>query len=36
VVAKWEGELMPEADADANARQLDKEASASLAHPAQG
>lgn len=36
VVAKWEGELMPEADADANARELDKEASASLAHPAQG
>lgn len=36
VVAKWEGELMPEADADANARQLDKEASATLAHPAQG
>lgn len=36
VVAKWEGELMPEGDADANARQLDQEASATLAHPAQG
>lgn len=36
VVAKWEGELLPESDADANARQLDKEASATLAHPAQG
>jgi len=36
VVAKWEGELLPESDADANARQLDREASASLAHPVQG
>jgi len=36
VVAKWEGELLPEADADANARQLDQEAAATLAHPAQG
>lgn len=36
VVAKWEGELLPESDADANARQLDEEASATLAHPAQG
>ena len=36
VVAKWEGELLPEGDADANARQLDQEAAASLAHPAQG
>src|SRR5690348_14416174 len=36
VVAKWEGELLPEPDANANARQLDQEASATLAHPAQG
>ncbi|MEI7613429.1 MAG: dicarboxylate/amino acid:cation symporter [Betaproteobacteria bacterium] len=31
VVAKWEGELLPEAEAEANARQLDAEARQSLA-----
>ena len=36
VVAKWEGELLPQAEAEANERQLDREASASLAHPAHG
>ncbi|MBS0451175.1 MAG: dicarboxylate/amino acid:cation symporter [Proteobacteria bacterium] len=36
VVAKWEGELIPEAEADANALQLDKEAAATLANPAHG
>ncbi|SFM19768.1 dicarboxylate/amino acid:cation symporter [Variovorax sp. OV329] len=36
VVAKWEGELLPESEADANARQLDKEAAATLAQPAHG
>ncbi|WP_326539821.1 dicarboxylate/amino acid:cation symporter [Pseudorhodoferax sp.] len=34
VVAKWEGELLPEDQADANAQALDREAAASLAHPA--
>ena len=34
VVAKWEGELLPEAEAEANARALDREAAATLAHPA--
>ena len=34
VVAKWEGELLSESDAAANARTLDAEASATLAHPA--
>ncbi len=36
VVAKWEGELLPEsqAEAEANARRLDAEAAASLAQPA--
>ena len=34
VVAKWEGELLPEAEADANAQALDREAAATLAHPA--
>jgi Na+/H+-dicarboxylate symporter len=33
VVAKWEGELMPEAEADANAKAMDAELKASLAHP---
>ena len=32
VVAKWEGELLPEAEADALARKLDAEA-AQAAHP---
>ncbi len=34
VVAKWEGELLPESTADANARTLDAESATSLAHPA--
>ncbi|BEP47510.1 dicarboxylate/amino acid:cation symporter [Variovorax sp. V116] len=34
VVAKWEGELLSESDAAANATTLDAEASATLAHPA--
>jgi len=34
VVAKWEGELLPEREAEANARVLDAEGAASLAHPA--
>jgi Na+/H+-dicarboxylate symporter len=34
VVAKWEGELLPESTADANARTLDAEGATSLAHPA--
>ncbi|KLN57551.1 dicarboxylate/amino acid:cation symporter [Variovorax paradoxus] len=34
VVAKWEGELLSESDAAVNARTLDAEASATLAHPA--
>jgi Na+/H+-dicarboxylate symporter len=34
VVAKWEGELMSESDAEVNAKALDEEASATLAHPA--
>jgi Na+/H+-dicarboxylate symporter len=34
VVAKWEGELLPEADADRNAHALDREAAGTLAHPA--
>ncbi len=34
VVAKWEGELLPEATADANARTLDAESATTLAHPA--
>src|SRR6188508_1929880 len=34
VVAKWEGELLPEAEADANARRIDAEGAATLAHPA--
>ena len=33
VVAKWEGELLPEAQAEANVRLIDAELSASLAHP---
>jgi len=33
VVAKWEGELLPEAQAEANVRQLDAERAATLAHP---
>ncbi|MEJ8846519.1 dicarboxylate/amino acid:cation symporter [Variovorax rhizosphaerae] len=33
VVAKWEGELLPEAEAEANARKLDVESAATLAHP---
>jgi Na+/H+-dicarboxylate symporter len=34
VVAKWEGELLPEREAEANARVLDAEGAASLARPA--
>ena len=34
VVAKWEGELMTESEADANARSMDAEMAATLAHPA--
>lgn len=34
VVAKWEGELLPEAEAEANAQALDREAAATLAQPA--
>jgi Na+/H+-dicarboxylate symporter len=33
VVAKWEGELLSEADAEANAARLDAELEATLAHP---
>jgi Na+/H+-dicarboxylate symporter len=34
VVAKWEGELLSESDAVVNAKALDAEAAATLAHPA--
>jgi Na+/H+-dicarboxylate symporter len=34
VVAKWEGELMTESEAEANARSMDAESAATLAHPA--
>ncbi|HZF83902.1 MAG TPA: cation:dicarboxylase symporter family transporter, partial [Burkholderiaceae bacterium] len=34
VVAKWEGELLPEAEAADNARRLDGEAATTMAHPA--
>lgn len=34
VVAKWEGDLLPETEATANAARLDSEARATLAHPA--
>jgi Na+/H+-dicarboxylate symporter len=34
VVAKWEGELLSETDAENNASRIDAEASATLAHPA--
>ncbi len=34
VVAKWEGELLPEKEARVNAKALDEEAAATLAHPA--
>jgi Na+/H+-dicarboxylate symporter len=34
VVAKWEGELLPEAQAEANVRLIDAELAATLAHPA--
>jgi len=34
VVAKWEGELLSESDAEVNARAIDEEANATLAHPA--
>ena len=34
VVAKWEGDLLPETEAAANAARLDSEARATLAHPA--
>jgi len=33
VVAKWEGELLSESEAAANARSIDAESAASLAHP---
>jgi Na+/H+-dicarboxylate symporter len=35
VVAKWEGELLSEQDAAANAARIEAEQDASLAHPAQ-
>ncbi|WP_321795226.1 dicarboxylate/amino acid:cation symporter [Caballeronia sp. J97] len=35
VVAKWEGELLPESEAAANAARIEAEQEASLAHPAQ-
>lgn len=34
VVAKWEGDLLPEAEAAANAARLDSEVKATLTHPA--
>lgn len=34
VVAKWEGELMSQSEAEANARSLDAELAATIAHPA--
>jgi Na+/H+-dicarboxylate symporter len=34
VVAKWEGELLPEDEAASNARTLDAESAGTLAHPA--
>ncbi len=34
VVAKWEGELLPEGEAAENARRLDGEAATTMAHPA--
>lgn len=34
VVAKWEGELMTQSEAEANARSLDAELAATIAHPA--
>lgn len=34
VVAKWEGELLPEGEAEANARKLDAESATTMAHPA--
>lgn len=34
VIAKWEGDLLSEADADANAARIDAELAATLAHPA--
>ncbi|MBJ2140512.1 cation:dicarboxylase symporter family transporter [Delftia acidovorans] len=34
VVAKWEGDLLPETEAAANAARLDSEVKATLAHPA--
>ncbi|MFT4269027.1 MAG: dicarboxylate/amino acid:cation symporter [Xenophilus sp.] len=34
VVAKWEGELLPEAEADANARRIEAEAATPMAQPA--
>ena len=34
VVAKWEGALLSESDAEVNARAIDEEANATLAHPA--
>ncbi|QRF58986.1 dicarboxylate/amino acid:cation symporter [Variovorax paradoxus] len=36
VVAKWEGELLPESEAELNAARLDEEAAATIAHPAHG
>jgi Na+/H+-dicarboxylate symporter len=35
VVAKWEGELLSEPEAAANAARIEAEQEASLAHPAQ-
>ncbi|WP_250494873.1 dicarboxylate/amino acid:cation symporter [Caballeronia sp. GAWG1-1] len=36
VVAKWEGELMTQAEADANAARIETELEATIAHPAEG
>jgi len=36
VVAKWEGELLPESESELNAAKLDEEAAATIAHPAHG
>ena len=33
VVAKWEGELMSETEADANAARIEAELEATIAHP---
>jgi Na+/H+-dicarboxylate symporter len=35
VVAKWEGELLSEADAEANAARIETELESTIAHPAE-